>query len=353
MAHKGRPAWSRRLGEVYHRLGQAWQSIDTRFRGWERRHGPRALRYTLAFVFIWYGITKPLAMSPADAVVRPTLAQTPILNELISFRTFFDALGMWETLVGIGLLWRRTVRVAVVCMCIQMAMTFTPLFVAPTETFRWWPLVPSTIGLYIVKNFALATAGLVVAALDSKPLFDASATPLQLRERLTDGIDRRVAVLRQAGWIDPETTTRDLTIWSLQAGLAVVFCWSGLLMVSTSPDPGHWIASIVPNAWIANSALIPLLGVLELAVGLYLLIDQDRATHIAAYLCVGYLVAMMLPVVMSPSQVFVSIPFEPTFEGVYVFKDLILVAGVMTIDAYRREYGSSNGDRRMGSVSDD
>jgi uncharacterized membrane protein YkgB len=346
MSHEGTP-WGgiggiQRLADGYRGLRRTGEAIDARFRGWERRHGHRALRYSLAFVFFWFGITKPLAISPADAVVRPTLAATPILNELVSFQLFFGILGWWEALVGLGLLWRRTVRLAVACMCVQMAATFAPLFVIPGEAFRWWPLVPSAIGFYIVKNFALATAGLVVVTLDSEPLFGKRVREQGVLASVGDSIGERIGTARATGRGTFEAATSRLTVRSLQAGLAIVFCWSGVLMVSTSPVPGQWIASIVPGSLIANSVFIPLFGVLELAIGLYLLFPTGRTTHAAAYLSMGYVAVTMSPVVLNPGQVFASMPFEPTFEGVYLFKDLILVAGILTIDAYSN--GSGIGD---------
>ena len=329
-----------RAVDAYYGVRRTGRAIDARFRKWERRHGARALRYSLAFVFFWFGIIKPLAISPAEQVVRPTLASTPILNELISFRLFFQALGWWEALVGLGLLWKRTVRVAVACMCVQMASTFTPLFVIPTETFHWWPLVPSAPGLYIIKNFALATAGLAVVSLDSEPLFERSRTR---RFRLTGspatGLRKRIEGVLATGRRVLRAMSSRVTVGSLHMGLGLVFVWSGMLMVSASPTPGQWVASVVPNSLIADSVFIPLLGVLELAIGLYLLIPGSRATHAAAYLCVGYVGVTMLPVVFAPSEVFATMPFEPTFEGVYIFKDLILVTGVLTVDAYLGDGG--------------
>ncbi len=316
--------------------------IDELFRSFEQQYGCRILRYSLAFVFFWFGITKPLGISPANQVVRPALAHTPVLSELISFPLFFSLLGLWEALVGVGLLWRRTVRVAVGCMCLQMAATFTPLFVIPDQTFQWWPLVPSTPGFYIMKNFALATAGLVVAALESDRLPPQKDVPWSRYIRgpwrgILSGVSR--ATSRN---VTVETSVlRDLSLTGLHAGLAIVFLWSGILMVTTSPTPGHWIASVVPNILVANNVLIPLLGVLELAIGLYLLIPSFRATHVAAYLSIGYIGMAMLPVVFHPAQVFVSFPFEPTFEGVYIFKDLILIAGILTIDANKRRTPST------------
>lgn len=331
-----RPNSTHWLFHAYSTIQQTGKSIDRRFRHWEQQYGHQALRYSLALVFFWFGITKPLAISPADAVVRPTLASTPILSDLISFQAFFSILGTWEALVGLGLLWRRTVRLAVACMCLQMLSTFTPLFVVPTETFRWWPLVPSAVGLYIVKNFALATAGLVVAVHDSEPLFRSPRLQRIWSSGKSYSKDRIERLAIGGRELFETIVPARLTIKLLHGGLALVFIWSGILTISVTPDPGTWIASVIPSTIVADSVFIPLFGGLELTIGAYLLIHRARATHFAAYLSIAYIAIAMLPIALAPAQVFATMPFEPTFEGVYIFKDLILVSGILTIDAYQR-----------------
>jgi len=47
-----------------------------------------------------------------------------------------------------------------------MAGTLFPLFVFPGETFYSVPLVPTIEGQYILKNFILITASMVILAWD-------------------------------------------------------------------------------------------------------------------------------------------------------------------------------------------
>lgn len=131
--------------------------LDRVFRLWLSRHGVSVLRYALAVVFFWFGIIKPLEVSPAAPVVANGIYFLP-------FELFFPLLGWWEVLVGVGLLFERTVRFAVYLMVFQMLGTMAPLLTAPEMTFVAAPLVPSEIGTYIIKNWVLLSGGLVVLA---------------------------------------------------------------------------------------------------------------------------------------------------------------------------------------------
>jgi uncharacterized membrane protein YkgB len=122
---------------------------------WLSRYGIPTLRYALAIVFFWFGIVKPLDISPADPVVATGIYFLP-------FSLFFPVLGWWEAIVGVGLLFDRTVRLAVYLMVFQMLGTMVPLVTAPAMTFLQPPFVPSEIGAYIIKNWVLLSGGLVV-----------------------------------------------------------------------------------------------------------------------------------------------------------------------------------------------
>lgn len=132
--------------------------LDSAFESWLSRHGVPVLRYALAAVFFWFGIVKPLGISPANPVVYHGVFFLP-------FDLFFPILGWWEALVGVGLLFDRTVRYAVYLMVFQMLGTMIPLFTTPWMTFVDWPLVPSEVGAYIIKNWVLLSGGLVVLSM--------------------------------------------------------------------------------------------------------------------------------------------------------------------------------------------
>ena len=130
--------------------------LSTRCTVWMDRHGIAILRYSLAAVMLWLGLLKPLSVSPAEPIVAGAIFFLP--HDL-----FFPLLGWWEAVIGIGLLFDRTVRISVFMLVFQMLGTMLPLIITPEMSFIAAPLAPSAIGLFIIKNWVLLAGGLVVA----------------------------------------------------------------------------------------------------------------------------------------------------------------------------------------------
>jgi uncharacterized membrane protein YkgB len=130
-------------------------TIDDRIASFMRRYGVVALRLSLAVVFIWFGALKLVGMSPAEDLVRATVYW-------MSGDTFLPILGTWEVLIGVFLLARSTIRVALALLFLQMPGTVLPLFLLPEVTFTSIPFGLTLEGQYIVKNLALLSAALVV-----------------------------------------------------------------------------------------------------------------------------------------------------------------------------------------------
>lgn len=123
---------------------------------WMDRHGVSVLRYSLAAVMLWFGLLKPLSVSPAEPLVEASIFFLP--HDL-----FFPFLGWWEAIIGIGLLSDRTVRISVFMLVFQMLGTMAPLVITPELAFTIAPLAPSAIGVFVIKNWVLLSGGLVVA----------------------------------------------------------------------------------------------------------------------------------------------------------------------------------------------
>lgn len=135
-------------------LSQFW-NLDRRIAGWMQTHGIMALRYSLAVVFIWFGVLKPLGLSPASALVARTVYW-------VDPDWFVPFLGWWEVLIGVCLLFRPLVRVALLLLFLQMPGTVLPLFVVPEACWVRIPYAPTLEGQYIIKNLVLISAALVV-----------------------------------------------------------------------------------------------------------------------------------------------------------------------------------------------
>jgi hypothetical protein len=73
-------------------------------------------------------------------------------------------LAIWESLIGVGLLTGRLLRVTLLLLFLQMPGTMMPLFLFPSETFRAFPYAPTLEGQYIIKNLVLVSAAIVIGA---------------------------------------------------------------------------------------------------------------------------------------------------------------------------------------------
>ncbi|MCH9022119.1 MAG: hypothetical protein IID32_05085 [Planctomycetes bacterium] len=139
-----------------------FEKIDRAIAKWMYRYGRLLLRISLAVIFIWFGVLKPLGMSPAEALVAKTVYWFP--SEMI-----IPILGWWEVAIGIGLLFRKLIRVALLLLFLQMAGTFLPLVILPEVCFTNFPFALTLEGQYIIKNLILISAAIVVGGTVRQP----------------------------------------------------------------------------------------------------------------------------------------------------------------------------------------
>lgn len=127
---------------------------------WMRAYGFTALRLALAVIFIWFGLLKPLGLSPAAPLVEATVGWLPLLSP----EAWVGVIGWWEVVIGVAFLFRQTTRLAIALLAMQMAGTFLPLVLLPEVTFQAgrFPYAPTMEGQYIVKNLLIIAAALVL-----------------------------------------------------------------------------------------------------------------------------------------------------------------------------------------------
>lgn len=121
------------------------------------RYGLALLRNSLAIVFFWFGILKPLGMSPAFDLIESTVYW-------FSASWFVPFLGFWEVLIGLLMFMRRS-QWALLLLLPHMAGTFLPLLIVPEVTFIEPPFVLSLEGQYIIKNLVLIASAIAVTGL--------------------------------------------------------------------------------------------------------------------------------------------------------------------------------------------
>lgn len=131
------------------------EHLDAQIAGWMQRYGVRILRIALGIIFIWFGALKPLGLSPAEELVRNTIY-------FVDEDFFLVVLGVWEVLIGVGLLFRPMLRLAILLLFLQMPGTMLPLVLLPEVCFTVFPYGLTMEGQYIIKNLVLIAAALVV-----------------------------------------------------------------------------------------------------------------------------------------------------------------------------------------------
>lgn len=154
--------------------------FDAAVAGFLRGYGVRAMRWSLAVIFVLFGILKPLGISPAEALVLKTVEWVP----LVSARTMLHVIGWWEVAIGVCLAIRPLVRLGILLLALQMIGTFMPLVMVPEAcyakraalggTVEMWTLTME--GQYILKNLLIIAGAMIVGGTVRRP----SRTPEQL-----------------------------------------------------------------------------------------------------------------------------------------------------------------------------
>lgn len=137
--------------------------LDQNIVRWLARYSLPFLRMGMGIIFLWFGALKFFpGLSPAtDLAVRTidelTLGLMPEEFSLIFLATL-------ETVIGLGFLAGRYMRLTLGLLVFQMAGTLTPLALFPAEAFMIFPYAPTLEGQYIIKNLVLIGAGLVIGS---------------------------------------------------------------------------------------------------------------------------------------------------------------------------------------------
>lgn len=125
-----------------------------------RRISIPAARIAIAVIFIWFGMLKVVAHSPANELVDDLL-KTMLPNMAVS--SFIIFFGLFEVAIGMLFLVPRCERLAIFLLIAHMAMTFLPFVFLPGRVWNG-AFQPSLEGQYIIKNIAIIALALGVAA---------------------------------------------------------------------------------------------------------------------------------------------------------------------------------------------
>ena len=139
-------------------IDKFFSRLDKKLIDWMANYGLLILRIGLGIVFLWFGILKFFkGLSPAEDLVRNTVY-------FVDPDFFLPVLATWESLIGIGLITGRFLRVTLFLLFLQMPGTALPLLILPEKVWTVFPYGLTLEGQYIIKNLVLIGAGLVIGA---------------------------------------------------------------------------------------------------------------------------------------------------------------------------------------------
>jgi len=125
--------------------------------------GITILRVCLGIVFLWFGLLKVFGVTPVGNIIELTYSFFPQ-------QEFLLVLGIWEVLIGVGLIWKIAMRATLALLWLQMAGTLFSLVLYPPLFFQHGNLfLLTTEGEFVVKNLVLIAAGLVVGGHTVRP----------------------------------------------------------------------------------------------------------------------------------------------------------------------------------------
>lgn len=111
------------------------------------------IKISLAIVYIWFGTLKVLGASPVTDFVKTTY---PTFQE----SNFFIFLGLWEVAIGFLIMFRKTIKLGIVLMWLQLGGIFMGMILNPSLYFSGMNVfLLNTNGEFVIKNLVLTSAG--------------------------------------------------------------------------------------------------------------------------------------------------------------------------------------------------
>jgi len=118
-------------------------------------YGHVAHRVSLAGLFIWFGLLKPIGFKTTTSLLAHTIY-------VGSPEVMVPILGWWEVAIGVCLLYRPLIRLGLLLLLIRLPATMLAFFILPDVCFSDNLLVPTPEGQYLVKDLVLFTAAMII-----------------------------------------------------------------------------------------------------------------------------------------------------------------------------------------------
>ena len=126
-----------------------------------RKWGIPVLRVALGIVFLWFGALKIFGVTPVADLVGQTYSFFPVTEFLVF-------LGVWEVVIGIGLILKIFLRFVLAILWLQMLGTFIASILEPSIFFNGNIFLLTIEVEFLVKNLVLVASGIVIVGHEVK-----------------------------------------------------------------------------------------------------------------------------------------------------------------------------------------
>jgi hypothetical protein len=153
------------LTEVVHDLDAIEKTAPPRlqrFEAWLTRHSISMLRISLGLIVLGFGVLKYFpGVSPAENLVKTTMhvltfGLVPDMVAIVGTATL-------ECLIGLSLIVGRGLRATIYLLLLWVMGVLSPIVLLPQRLFSGPGHAPTLEGQYVLKDFILFTASLVIA----------------------------------------------------------------------------------------------------------------------------------------------------------------------------------------------
>jgi uncharacterized membrane protein YkgB len=131
------------------------REIDLRIVAVFYRYGHWLHRVSLGALFGWFGLLKPFGHKTTTTLLAHTVywGDPDVVVPL---------LGWWEAAIGLCLIYRRLVRIALLLLAVRVPGTLLAFVLLPDVCFLYPPFVPTPEGQYLVKDLVILFAAIAI-----------------------------------------------------------------------------------------------------------------------------------------------------------------------------------------------
>lgn len=138
------------------------RTLDHRVATQFDRYGHALHRVSLGVLFVWFGLLKQHGHETVTSLVAHTVYWGE--PELV-----VPILGWWEVAIGVGLIYRPLVRLALFLLFVRLPGTIFAFGMHPDVCFLQVPFVPTPEGQYLIKDLVIIFAAIAIGGSVREP----------------------------------------------------------------------------------------------------------------------------------------------------------------------------------------